>query len=354
MTHLIFGRPSMGRTERVERRISVQSIVLWPSLLVVWPGVNYYPRLPFFQATSLKTRINSILRAVLSSSLLVVGLSNAFAGSTLERIKRTGVVNLGFREESLPFSYKNAEQGAPLGYSIEVCNALVESIKQELRLASVEIKYVPVTGATRMPHVVEGKIDMECANSTNTKARREQVAFSMPLYFSSAKLLVREGSGITKIADLAGKTLAVQKGTTGFLIAESRQQTMKTMKVALVETSAAGAAAVENKTADAFMTDDILLYGFKGQSKEALAVVGPTISIEPLAIMFSKTDSELATLIEREMAQLYTSGRLRKVYQKWFQTTLPQRSFNLNVSPNQLTSDMFNHPSSYAVDWVIF
>jgi len=302
----------------------------------------------------LNIQFRPFLRASFALACLVTVATNSFAGATLERIKQTGVVNIGFREESLPFSYKNADQGAPLGYSIEVCHALVEAIKQEIKVKSVELKYQPVSGAARMQLVADGKVDLECANTTNTKARREQVAFSMPVYFSSAKLLVRENSGIKKIEDMDGKTLAVQKGTTGALIAEARKQSLKTMKVLVVENAGAGASAVEQKTADAFMTDDILLYGLKSQSKEALAVVGATISIEPLAIMFSKNDPELAALVEREMTSMFTSGKLRKVYQKWFQTNLPQRTFNLNVPPNQLTADMFNHPSGYAVDWVIF
>ena len=161
-------------------------------------------------------------RTIVALGLLFMGTANSFAGTTLERIKQTGVVNLGFREDSLPFSYKNTEQGAPLGYSIDVCNALVDALKTETG-KSLTVKYVPVSSAARVPFVVDGKIDFECGNSTNTKARREKVAFSMPLYFASARMLVREGSGIAKFNDLAGKTLAVEKGSTGEQIAEARK-----------------------------------------------------------------------------------------------------------------------------------
>ena len=296
---------------------------------------------------------SSFSRTVLVLGFLFVGTTNSFAGTTLDRIKQTGVVNLGFREDSLPFSYKNAEQGDPLGYSIDVCNALVDALKAETG-KSLTVKYVPVTGESRFPYVVDGKIDLECGNSTNTKARREKVAFSMPLYFSSAKLLVREGSGITKFSDLAGKTLAVENGSTGQQIAESRKAAMNTMKVVIAPSSDAGVVAVETKTADAFMTDDILLYAFKAQSKEKLEVAGAVMSIEPLAISFSKDDKELATIVDREFTKLTQSGQLRKLYKKWFQTTLPQRSYNLNVVPNQLTSEVLIRPSNYVADWTVF
>lgn len=296
---------------------------------------------------------SSFSRTVLVLGFLFVGTTNSFAGTTLDRIKQTGVVNLGFREDSLPFSYKNAEQGDPLGYSIDVCNALVDALKAETG-KPLTVKYVPVTGESRFPYVVDGKIDLECGNSTNTKARREKVAFSMPLYFSSAKLLVREGSGITKFSDLAGKTLAVENGSTGQQIAESRKAAMNTMKVVIAPSSDAGVVAVETKTADAFMTDDILLYAFKAQSKEKLEVAGAVMSIEPLAISFSKDDKELATTVDREFTKLTQSGQLRKMYKKWFQSTLPQRSYNLNVVPNQLTSEVLIRPSNYVADWTVF
>ena len=296
---------------------------------------------------------SSFSRTVLVLGFLFVGTTNSFAGTTLDRIKQTGVVNLGFREDSLPFSYKNAEQGDPLGYSIDVCNALVDALKAETG-KSLTVKYVPVTGESRFPYVVDGKIDLECGNSTNTKARREKVTFSMPLYFSSAKLLVREGSGITKFSDLAGKTLAVENGSTGQQIAESRKAAMNTMKVVIAPSSDAGVVAVETKTADAFMTDDIRLYAFKAQSKEKLEVAGAVMSIEPLAISFSKDDKELATIVDREFTKLTQSGQLRKLYKKWFQSTLPQRSYNLNVVPNQLTSEVLIRPSSYVADWTVF
>jgi len=302
----------------------------------------------------MNTRMTQFLRPALTAAALLISGADVFAGSVLDRINQSGTITIGYRDDSLPFSYKNAENGPPLGYSIDVCVALADAIKREAGAKSLSIKYVPVLGSSRVPDVTEGKIDLECGNSTNTKARREKVAFSMPLYFAAARLLVQDGSGITKFNDLAGKTIAVEKGSTGEQIATARQAKFPTMKIMVVETSDAGAAAVEKRTANAFMTDDILLHAYKAQSKEKLAVVGADMSVEPLAIMFNKNDRELATLIDKEMSRLTLSGQLLTLYKKWFQTKLPQRSYNLNVAPNQLTSEVLVRPSSYVVDWVAF
>jgi glutamate/aspartate transport system substrate-binding protein len=302
----------------------------------------------------MKTITFTLIRGFLLAPLVFAAASTSFAGTTLDRIKQSNVINIGFRESGLPFSYKNSEGGAPLGYGIDVCTALADAIKQELRLKNTELKYVPVAGAARIAAAAEGKIDLECANTTNTKARREQVAFAMPYYYAAARLLVKDGSGINKIEDMAGKTLIVTKGSTGAAIAEARRaKGLASMKVVVVESSAEGAAAVDNGTADAFMTDDILLHGFKAQAKNPMAVVGPSLSVEPLAVMYSKTDPELEALITKEMMQLYTSGKMKAMYKKWFQSSLPQRNFNLNVSPGSLLLDMFTRPSGFIVDWVM-
>jgi glutamate/aspartate transport system substrate-binding protein len=303
----------------------------------------------------MKITFSARVCAALLAPVLFAAAGDSLAGATLDRIKQSGVINIGFREAGLPFSYKNSDQGAPLGYSIDVCGALVDAIKQELRGRSAEVKYVPVAGSTRIQAVVDGKIDLECANSTNTKARRDQVAFSMPYYFAAAKLLVKQNSGINKLDDMAAKTLAVLKGTTGAMIAENARKTrgMASLKIMVVDSSADGALAVEKGTADAFMQDDILLHGLKAQAKEALIVVGGSLSVEPLAVMFNKNDTELAALMEREMAHLYTSGKMKLIYKKWFQSPLPQRGFNLNVPSNPLLADMFSRPSGFVVDWTM-
>jgi ABC-type amino acid transport substrate-binding protein len=139
----------------------------------------------------METITSTLIRCALVAPLLFAASDASFAGLTLDRIKQNTAVNIGYRESALPFSYKSADGGAPLGFGIEVCSALVDAIKQELKLKSVDVTYTPVAGAGRITAVTAGKIDLECANTTNTKARRDQVAFAMPYYYASARLLVR-------------------------------------------------------------------------------------------------------------------------------------------------------------------
>ena len=294
-----------------------------------------------------------VARTVGALVLLCAAVTHSFAGTTLDRIKQDGIVHVGY-DDGLPFSYKTAKDASPAGYSIDICLALVESLRHEYKLKSLDVRFVPVTSDNHVAQIVDGKVDLVCAGVTNTKERREKVAFSLPMYYASAKLLVREGSGIKRVDDLDGKTLAVLKGTTGERIAETRRSGMPGLKLLRVESDEDGLKAVASQAADAYIDDDIALYGLKAKSSERLAVVGSALSIEPLALMFSKIDRELGNFVHREMGQLYKTGQIRKLYSKWFQSPLPQLSFNLNVVPNQLTADMFNNPSAYATDWTVF
>ncbi len=297
--------------------------------------------------------IHVFCRAAFGVCVILTGVTSSYAGVTLDRIKQAGVVNVGY-DDSFPFSYNLANSGAPTGYSIDICLALVEAIKSEYKIKPLEVRYVPVNTENHVAQVADGKVDFVCSGVTNTKERREKVAFSLPLYYASAKLLVREGSGISRFDDLEGKTLAVLKGATGERIADARRSRIPSLKVLRVESEEEGLKAVTIKTADAYLDDDIVLYGMKAKSVERVAVVGSALSIEPLALMFSKSDRELAGVVEREMGLLYRTGLIRKLYTKWFQSSLPQLSFSLNLAPNQLTSDMFVNPSAYSTDWTVF
>ena len=131
-------------------------------------------------------------RLALPLSLFLAG--PALAGTVLDRVAERGVVNIGYRDSSPPFSYLD-DARQPIGYSIDLCLRLVDALRQSLR-RPLEVRYVPVSSATRMNAVVEGAVDLECGTTTSTAERRQKVAFTVPTYIASTRLLVRSGSGI--------------------------------------------------------------------------------------------------------------------------------------------------------------
>ncbi len=132
---------------------------------------------------------------------------------TLANIKKTHVVRLGYRESSPPFSFLD-QANRPIGYSLELCEAIVDEIGVEVDDANLKIDYVKITSDDRIPAVVQNKIDLECGSTTANAERGRQVAFSPLMFVAGTKLMVPKSSGISAAADLKGRTVVVTKGTT--------------------------------------------------------------------------------------------------------------------------------------------
>lgn len=288
---------------------------------------------------------------VLAVGMLPTGAVQA--GPTLDRIQSTGTITLGYRAGGPPFSYEDRD-GQVIGYSIDVCQRMASAIQQQLRLPRLTVRYVPVTTAERIAAVQNGRIDLECASTTNTKARREQVAFGLTYFYTGARLLVRAGEGIRSLADMKGKTLAMVKGTTGELVVRARErQGEGGWKVQVVESVRAGVAALEQGAVDAVIQDDVQLAPLARQSRKELVLTGIAMSIEPLSLMYSKDDAELGALVLTQMKQLYRNGDMERLYRQWFQQPLPSRSYSLDLKLNPLLRDNFMRPSPYVTDWTV-
>ena len=280
----------------------------------------------------------------------------AHASSTLEKIAETGSIAIGY-DVSSPFSFSDEVGKQPVGYTIDICLKVVEAIKRELRQPGLTVTFVQVPTADRIAALKAGKFDLECGSAPNTAEAREQVAFTIPTYIAGARILKAKGAPIEKLVDITGKTVVTTEGTNSErLIRDKKYQLSLQANLVLAKNHRDAFALFESGKADAFIMDDIVLSALLADSKtpEKFTMSKDLLSIEPLAIMFSKEDRNLAALVEREMAQLYKSGQMRKLYSKWFQSPLPQRNFNLNVAPNTLTADMFSNPSGYSVDWSVF
>ena len=149
---------------------------------------------------------NSVRRAVCVFSLALLGAGSAWGGETLDAIRNTGRMTLGYRENAIPFSWKT-ESGQVVDYAIETCQRLAAAVQEHLKLPRLEVRHVPVTSADRVRSILDKRIDLECGVTTNTPARRELVALGLAYFYAGARLLVREGEGILSLQDIKNKTL---------------------------------------------------------------------------------------------------------------------------------------------------
>jgi ABC-type amino acid transport substrate-binding protein len=255
---------------------------------------------------------------------------------TLLKIKSTGGVTLGFRDASVPFSYLGPGR-RPIGYSIDLCLAIVDAIKTELGIDSVEVKYLSVNPQTRIPMVVSGAVDLECGSTTNNVERQKQVAFSPIIFVSGTKVMVRRGAKARSYRDLAGRSVAVTEGTTNeaALNAVNAREKLGIKVIAFRDHDQSFAALAGGKV-DGWASDDALLYAQAAESAQPrdFVVLDDYLSYDPYGIMFRKDDPALASLAKRTFEALAESRELARIYEQWFLRKLPSgRSLGIRMSP---------------------
>ena len=262
---------------------------------------------------------------------------------TLRRIRDTGVLLLGVRETSVPFSFLDAQK-QPQGYSVDLCLRVADAVKAELKLPRLEVRFVPVSSSNRIPALLEGKIDLECGSTTNTRDRQKQVAFAYTTFVAGIKMLAKKSANVDSIEDLRGKPVVVTKGTTS----EKMMRTLndeRVLRMTLIESPDHGESfkAVDDGRAVAFPMDDVLLYGLisKARKPDDFAVVGRYLSVEPYAIMLRRDEPQFEKIVNRALIDLFQSSEIRRIYAKWFATK------DLNVPLNQYLKEAFQAPNTH-------
>jgi glutamate/aspartate transport system substrate-binding protein len=278
-----------------------------------------------------------LLAAALIAPLLTIPAARAQElTGTLKKIRDSKTVTLGYRESSIPFSYVN-KVGEPIGYSIDLCNAVVDEVSKELEGVEIAVNYKKVTAETRIPTVKSGEVDLECGSTTANFERKKEVAFSPIFFVAGTKLLVPRSSAIGSYRDLRDKTVVVTAGTTNeaAVRAISDKQHLG-IRFLVGNDHAESFAMLKEGKADAFATDDALLYGLVATARlgDRYHVVGEYLSYDPYGLMYRKDDPDFAAIVDHTFGRLAQSRELVQLYNKWFQQRLPTgETLDLPMSP---------------------
>ena len=251
---------------------------------------------------------------------------------TLGKIASAKSITLGYRDASVPFSYVGDSSGKPMGYSVDLASKIVERIEEKTGVADLKVKYNLVTSQTRIPLVQNGTVDLECGSTGVTAERQQQVAFSYGFIYVKGQLLTAKDSGIQGFDDLKGKNVVTTAGTTNERFLKNYNAEHKTnMFVISAKDHGEAFKMLETGRAAAFYMDDALLYGERAKARDPhkWVVVGKEQSREIYSCMVRKGDPQFLAVVNEALGDLYRSGAINGIYQRWFEQPIPPKGLNL-------------------------
>jgi len=238
----------------------------------------------------------------------------------LKKIKDSGTIAIGYREQSVPFSFRGPD-GKPAGYSVDLCQRIAAGIQQQLKLSKLDVKWVAVTPETRIQAVVNGTVDLECGSTTNSLSRQEQVDFSHMIFVDGASVLVKQSEKMASFQDLSGKKIAViPSTTTDAAMKNALQKAFVTAQIVPVKDHREGLTMLENGSVDAYASDRTILIGLGLTAKDPsqFAIAEQYFSYEPYGFMLKRGDAPFRLAVNRVLSSLYRSREVMQVYGRWF------------------------------------
>jgi glutamate/aspartate transport system substrate-binding protein len=287
---------------------------------------------------------------LLVAALLTAGVAQA--QDTLGKIKESGAASMGVRESSGALSYTLGD-GKFAGFHVEICQRVLADIQKKLGLAKLDIKYQPVTSQNRIPLVQNGTVDIECGSTTNNATRQKDVSFAVTTYVEEVRIAVKANSGITSIAQLAGKNVATTTGTTSVqLLRKHERGAGVDFKEVFGKDHADSFLLLESGRADAFVMDGQILAGniAKAKNPADYKIVGEVLSVEPIAIMIRKDDPNFKKAVDDSIIAMMKSGEIAKLYDKWFMQPIPPSNTKVGLPASDATKAAWATPNDKPVE----
>lgn len=297
---------------------------------------------------NLKTALAAL--ALIGTQLM--GVAHAQSQDTLHKIKETGVINLGGRDASFPFSYKVSADANPIGFSADLCVKVVDAVKAKLNMPNLKVQYTMVTPVNRIALVQNGTVDLECSTTTNTVARAQQVEFAPTHFVGSIAVVVKKSSGIKNIAQLDGKSVATVAGSTSIQLLRAYR---KNEKVDLPEVTGKDVSdaflLLSTDRAAAMVLEDVQLAGLIARSGNPgdYTILEERLRDEPYGFMFRKGDAEFKALVDETIGNVMKNGEIQQLYAKWFVQPVPPNGVSLNFPMTNAVMDAYKNPNNRGI-----
>lgn len=268
---------------------------------------------------------------------------------TLQKIKETRKVTLGFQEASVPFSYLD-DNARPIGFALDICLGIVDAVKKELGMPDIAVDYLPVTSSNRIPLMVNGTIDLHCSATTNSAERQKQVTFTNTHFLSATRFAAKKASNINTIDDLKWKSVTAVAGSVNLTqLGKVNTERKLGINVLPAKDQAEAFLMLETDRAQAYALDDVQLAVAIARSKEpSLYMISDEAfsKAEPFGVMLRREDAPFKALADRATAELYKSPEIEVMYKKWLEAPTPPKGINYNVPMSPALRNAFKNPSS--------
>jgi len=264
--------------------------------------------------------------APLAAAVIALGIAGAAVlpgaalaeSPTLNRIKATGTISFGYRDNAVPFSYKDRD-GRIRGYSVELCMRVAGAIQNELGMTELKIEWLPVEASSRLDYVTDGKVDAVCGTTTITLGRMKRVDFSLPIYVDGGSVLVRARSKLARLADLKGRRVAVIAGTTTEEeLGRGLGPTGARAELVAVRNAAEGMELLNKGSVDGYAADRVVLAYLKLRAPDpkAYSFVAGDFSFEPFGLPVRRDDPDFKLAVNRALASIYRTGDIDGIFQR--------------------------------------
>ena len=289
----------------------------------------------------------STLTGALALSALLGAAGMVHAEDTLKKIKDSGAVTMGVRESSGALAFTLGD-GKYTGFHYDVCQRVLSDVQKQLGLATLQVKYQPVTSQNRIPLVQNGTVDIECGSTTNNAQRQKDVAFAPTLYVEEVRIAVKANSSITGIKDLGGKTIATTTGTTSVqTLRKNKRASGMDFKELQGKDHSDSFLLLESGRADAFVMDGQILAGLISKAKNPadFKLVGDVLSVEPIAIMFRRDDPGFKKAVDDSIKAMLKRGEIAGMYDRWFMQPIPPANTRVGLPASAATKAAWADPN---------
>ncbi len=262
------------------------------------------------------------MRGKLGIILLIAFFANPLSAQeltgTLQQIKKSGQIRIGYRESEPPMSFLDKD-GNPTGYSIDICKGIVNEVENKIGMA-VKVEYVPVTADGRFKALGDNEIDILCGSTTKTLSRSELVDFTQLTFVTGASLMTLKDNKTLDSAGFDGTKIGVVKATTtAIALKKLIQETSTNAEVVLFNSAKESIEALRQKKIDAFSSDQIVLIGLALKEHDPMNFVikSDVFSFEPFALAVRRNDADFRLVADRVISKLYRSRKILEIYDKW-------------------------------------